>query len=158
MTVPNPYLGLVKTPILVWPLPSSQLYPSSIPDTTSISSPGLPISSSSHKPSLSLVSLTCPLAQMKLQIQSGHFQTHSCTTALSQMLCPSLALDFPVPSSQPDPGLTPPSMTCTLYQSILWTQSSHYQPWISTLAQSWSIPHPQPRSTPALLLLGSALP
>ena len=37
-------------------------------------------------------------------------------------------------------GLTLLSMTCTHYQSILRNQSSHYQPWISTLAQSQSIP------------------
>ena len=42
MTMPNPYLGLVVTPILVWPLLSSWLHPSPILDTTSISGPGLP--------------------------------------------------------------------------------------------------------------------
>ena len=75
--------------------------------------------------------------------------------ALSWMLCSSPVLDFPVSSSQPDPWSNSTSMTCTLYQLILQTQSGHYQPWISTLAQSWLIP-PSPAQvhscfTPALL-------
>ena len=39
-------LGLYETPILVWPFPASQLHCSSIPDTASVSSPGLHCGSS----------------------------------------------------------------------------------------------------------------